>query len=167
MRRLIAFAALLPACLGLIGAAPEPAKPIQLQNYTGRWYEVAHLHNMFQEDCTGAEVNYTPTPDGGFRVVDTCLRTGKPPKVYHPSMKVLDPGTNAKFRLTFFPFIWKDYWILDYAPDNSWVVLGEPTGRYLWLFSRTPDLQSHKGALVSRAKSLGYDTGKLIYDRAS
>ena len=160
------LAALAPLCLALIAAAPEPTKPIDLQHYTGRWYEVARLHNQFEEECVGAEVSYTPSPDGGFRVIDTCVRQGRAPKLYHPSMKVLDPGTNAKFRLTFFPFVWKDYWVLDYAPDNSWVVLGEPTGRYLWLFSRTPDLQTHKAALVARAKSLGYDTGKLIYDKA-
>ena len=167
MRRLTALAALAPACLALMGAAPEPTKPIELQHYSGRWYEVARLHNKLEDDCSRAEVDYSPSPDGGFRVVDTCIRpNGQKPKVYHPSMKVLDPGTNAKFRLTFFPFVWKDYWVLDYANDNSWVVLGEPTGKYLWLFSRTPDLQAHKAALVARAKSLGYDTGKLIYDRA-
>jgi apolipoprotein D and lipocalin family protein len=167
MPRLIALAALLPMCLGLMAAAPEPTKPIQLQNYSGHWYEVARLHNKLEEDCTGAEVLYQPTPDGGFHVVDTCVRAGHPPKVYHPSMKVLDPGTNAKFRLTFFPFVWKDYWVLDYAPDNSWVILGEPTGKYLWLFSRTSDLQAHRAALVARAKALGFDTSKLIYDHAS
>ena len=167
MRRLIALAALAPACLALMGAAPEPTKPIELQHYIGRWYEVARLHNKIEEDCVRAEVNYSPSPDGGFKVEDICVRPGgQKPKIYHPSMKVMDPGTNAKFRLTFFPFVWKDYWVLDYANDNSWVVLGEPTGKYLWLFSRTPDLQAHKAALVARAKSLGYDTSKLIYDKA-
>lgn len=166
MRRLFALAAL-PLCIGLAAAAPEPTKPVELQHYAGRWYEVARLHNKLEDDCLRAEVSYTPTADGGFSVIDTCVRpNGQRPKVYHPSMKMLDPGTNAKFRLTFFPFVWKDYWVLDSAPDNSWVVLGEPTGRYLWLFSRTPDLQAHKAALVARAKSLGFDTGKLIYDRA-
>ena len=112
-------------------------------------------------------MSYTADADGGYRVVDTCVRANAKPKLWHPSMQVLDPGTNAKFRLTFFPFVWKDYWVLDYAPDNSWVVLGEPTGKYLWLFSRTPDLKAHKAALVARAKSLGYDTSKLIYDRGA
>ena len=166
MRRPTSLAALAPLCLVLMGATPEPAKPIDLQRYAGRWFEVARMHNKVEEDCTGAEASYTPTPDGGYRVTQTCIRGGGlKPKVYHPAMKVMDPGTNAKFRLTFFPFVWKDYWVLDYASDNSWVVLGEPTGKYLWLFSRTPDLQAHKAALVARARSLGYDTSKLIYDK--
>ena len=165
--RLVLAAVLAPLALALMAAAPEPAKPIDLQKYSGRWYEVARLHNKIEEECVAGQVTYTPSDDSGFNVVDSCIRALCGPKLYHPSMKVLDPGTNAKFRLTFFPFVWKDYWVLDYAPDNSWVVLGEPTGKYLWLFSRTPDLQAHKAALVARAKSLGYDISKLIYDRGA
>ncbi len=153
--------------LALGAAAPEPQKPIDLQKYTGHWYEVARLHNKIEEECVNAQVTYTPADDGGFNVLDSCIHAKGKPRLYRPMMKVLDPGTNAKFRLTFFPFVWKDYWVLDYAPDNSWVVLGEPTGKYLWLFSRTPDLASHKAALVGRAKSLGYDTSKLIYDKGA
>ncbi len=167
MRRPVLLAALAPLWLALTAAAPEPARPIELQKYNGRWYEVARLHNKIEEACVNAQVTYTPADDGGFNVVDACIHAKGAPKLYHPMMKVLDPGTNAKFRLTFFPFVFKDYWVLDYAPDNGWVVLGEPTGKYLWLFSRTPDLQAHKAALVARAKSLGYDTSKLIYDRGA
>ena len=167
LARTPAAVCLAPLLLALTAAAPEPTKPIGLQQYSGHWYEVARLHNKVEEDCIDATVDYVPSPDGGFKVTDTCLRANAKPKIYHPSMKVLDPGTNAKFRLTFFPFVFKDYWVLDYAPDNGWVVLGEPTGKYLWLFSRTPDLKSHKAALVARAKSLGYDVSKLIYDKGA
>ena len=97
MRRLTFLTAIAPFCLGLMGASPEPAKPIELQPYSGRWFEVARLHNKVEEDCAGAEASYTPTPDGGYRVMQTCIRGGGlRPKVYHPSMKVLDPGTNAR-----------------------------------------------------------------------
>ncbi len=167
MRRALSALAVLPLLIGLMGAAPQPTKPIDLQKYTGHWYEVARLHNKIEEPCVRAEVTYTPSADGGFNVVDACYHAQGAPKLYHPMMKILDPGTNAKFRLTFFPFVWKDYWVLDYSLDNSWVVLGEPTGKYLWLFSRTPDLQAHKAALVARAKALGYDTSKLIYDKGA
>jgi apolipoprotein D and lipocalin family protein len=156
-----------PAALLLMAATPQPAKPVDLQHYTGKWYEVARLHNKIEDDCVAAEADYVPQPDGGFKVTDVCRHENGSEKLYHASMKVLDHDTNAKFRLTFFPFVWKDYWVLDYAPDNSWVVLGEPTGKYLWLFSRTPNLQAHKAALIAKAKALGYDTSKLIYDKGA
>jgi apolipoprotein D and lipocalin family protein len=159
--------ALAPLCLLLGAAAPEPQKPVDLQRYAGRWYEVARLHNKLEEDCVNAEATYTPTADGGYTVTQACLPANAKPRLFHANMKIMDPGMNAKFRLTFFLVVHKDYWVLDYAPDHSWVVLGEPTGKYLWLFSRTPDLKANKAALVARAQSLGYDTSKLIYDKGA
>jgi apolipoprotein D and lipocalin family protein len=159
-------AVLAPLALALMAAAPQPAKPVQLQSYVGMWYEVARLHNQPEERCNSAQADYIAEPDGGLKVVQTCFEADGHKKYFRASMKILDPGSNAKFRLTFFPFVYKDYWVLDYGPQNGWVVLGEPTGKYLWLFSRTPNLQAHKAELVSRAKALGYNTNALIYDKA-
>jgi apolipoprotein D and lipocalin family protein len=159
--------ALVPALLLLVAAAPEPQKQVELQRYAGRWYEVARLHNLLEEACTNAEALYAPRPDGGYTVTQTCMHANGKSKDFRADMKILDPGMNAKFRLTFFPFVYKDYWVLDFAPDHSWVVLGEPTGKYLWLFSRSPDLQVDKGALVAKAKALGYDISKLIYNKGA
>ena len=159
--------ALIPSALLLAAAAPEPQKQVDLQRYAGHWYEVARLHNLLEEACVSAEATYTPRPDGGYTVTQTCIHANGKSKDFRADMKILDAHTNAKFRLTFFPFVYKDYWVLDYAPDHSWVVLGEPTGKYLWLFSRSPNLESSKEALVSRARSLGYDVSKLIYDKGA
>ena len=46
------------------------------------------------------------------------------------------------------------------------MVLGEPTGKYLWLFSRKSNLATDRAALVDHATMLGYDTANLIYDKA-
>ena len=165
MRNFKLLACLAPLALALIAAALQPAKPVDLQRYIGKWYEVARLHNKPEEPCVSAQADYIAQPDGGVRVVQTCFEAGGHLRYFRATMKILDPGTNAKFRLTFFPFLYKDYWVLDYAADNSWVVLGEPTGKYLWLFSRTSDLQAHKAELVARARALGYNTNALIYDK--
>jgi apolipoprotein D and lipocalin family protein len=171
MRSRKTLIALLPAALLLMAAAPthapEPQKPVDLQHYAGQWFEVARLHNLLEENCINAQATYTPRPDGGYSVTQVCFHPDGKTKDYHADMKVLDPGMNAKFRLNFFPFVYKEYWVLDYARDNSWVVLGEPTGKYLWLFSRHSDLKTDKAALVDRAKALGYDISKLIYDKGA
>ena len=157
--------ALIPMALLLGAAAPEPHKHVDLQRYAGRWFEIARLHNKIEDDCVRAQADYTARPDGGFSVVQTCFHAKGKPKLYHADMKVLDPGMNAKIRLSFFPFVSKDYWVLDAGAETQWVVLGEPTGKYLWLFSRK-DNGADKEALVQSAKALGYDTDKLIYDKA-
>ena len=39
-------------------------------------------------------------------------------------------------------------------------------GKYLWLFSRSPQTSaSDKASMIAHAQTLGYDTSRLIYDR--
>ena len=74
---------------------------------------------------------------------------------------------NAKLKVSFFgPFFFGDYWVLDHAEDYSWSVVGEPSGKYLWLLCReaTP-AEAVKVALVRRATELGYDVSMLRMTR--
>jgi apolipoprotein D and lipocalin family protein len=147
-------------------AAPPPAKPVEISRYLGRWYEMARLHNRIEESCTSAEAQYSRDADGRIAAIEICNRSGGGEKVYHAAVHVLDPGTNAKLCLSFLPFVSKDYWVLDHAPDYSWAIVGTNDGKYLWLFTRRPDPSAaEKTAIVDRAKVLGYDTSKLIYSQ--
>jgi len=49
-----------------------------------------------------------------------------------------DDGPNTKLKvrfapafLSFLPFVWGDYWIIELAPDYGYAVIGEPTRKYL------------------------------------
>jgi apolipoprotein D and lipocalin family protein len=149
-----------------LSAAPSPVKPVQISRYLGRWYEFARLHNRIEENCARAEAQYSRDADGRIAAVETCHTSGGGEKVYHAGVHVLDPGTNAKLRLSFFPFISKDYWVLDHAPDYSWAIVGTNDGKYLWLFTRRPDAPAAETtAIVARARALGYDTSQLIYSQ--
>ena len=60
----------------------------------------------------------------------------------------------------------KDYWVLDRADDYAWAIVGTPEGKYLWLFARQPHIPAaEKAAVIERARALGYDPSKLIYDQ--
>jgi apolipoprotein D and lipocalin family protein len=156
-------------CISAIGgaaraAAPQPTKPVDISRYSGRWFEMARLHNRIEEACISATADYID--DGkGVQAIETCRHAPpSPDKVYRASVKVMDPGENAKLRLTFFPFVYKDYWVLDHANDYSWAILGEPSGKYLWIFTRTPEpAPAERSAVLARAKALGYDISKLIF----
>jgi apolipoprotein D and lipocalin family protein len=149
-------------------AAPAPTKPVELQRYVGRWYEVARVPNRFErgKDCDAPTADYVQDAKGAVTVVQTCHESAPtgPEKVYHATAKILDPGTNAKFKLTFYVLLSKEYWVLDHAPDYKWAIVGDPTGKFLWLFSRQPTLaQGVKEAVLARAKALGYDIGRLEF----
>jgi len=160
-------------CAAALLAAPAPAlalatptKPVDLSRYAGRWYEIARVYNIPERDCLASTIDYGRDDKGNVSVVETC-RTARGVKVYRPRLRILDPGTNTRLRLTFYFVVSKDYLVMDHADDYSWAILNEPSGRWFWVFARRPDLpEAQKLRIVARAKSFGYDAKRqIIYDQ--
>jgi hypothetical protein len=53
-------------------SVPEPAKPVDLSRYLGRWYEIARYESGFERDCEGVTADYSLRPDGMIRVLNIC-----------------------------------------------------------------------------------------------
>jgi len=142
-------------------AVPQPVKPVDLDQYTGLWYELGRYENRFEKDCEGVTAEYRARPDGLIDVINSCHRgsLSGPVKTAHGKAKILSGSDNAKLKVSFFgPFYVGDYWVLDHADDYSWSIVGEPSGRYLWLLSRTA--QPHevvRKTIEARVRALGYD----------
>lgn len=165
---LIAGAALtLGACAtlqrGPVGnaAVPQPAKPVDLNRYAGLWYEIGRYENGFERGCEGVTAQYTVRDDGLVGVLNTCRQgaVDGPEKISEGKAKIVEGSENAKLKVSFFgPFYVGDYWVLDRADDYSWSIVGEPSGRYLWLLSRTaqPSTQTRE-TILNRTRALGYD----------
>ena len=166
----LATTALLAGCAALgpkhpIGnsAVPEPAKPVELAKYLGRWYEIARYEQSFQKGCEGVSADYTLRSDGMISVRNACRKPSGKLSVANGKAKIVDPATNAKLKVSFFGPFYGNYWVLDHADDYVWAIVGEPSGRYLWLRAReaTP-APDRIEAQIARAKALGYDTSMLI-----
>ena len=165
-RWLLALPLLLAACIaGPSGnpKPPQPAKSVDLDRYAGRWYEVARYDMRFEKGCEGVTADYSKRPDGLIRVVNTCHKgaVDGPVKTSEGKAKVVDTATRAKLKVSFFGPFWGDYWVLDHADDYSWSIVGEGSGKYLWLLTRKPPSDLEREALTARAKVLGYDTSML------
>lgn len=143
---------------------PQPAKPVELQRYLGKWFEQGRYEASFQRGCEGVTAEYALNPDGDIRVVNTC-REGAPEgpaRSAEARAKVVEGSNGAKLKVTFFWPFEADYWVLDHASDYSWSIVGEPSGRYLWLLTRNAKISAGQyEALVKRAAALGYDTSLL------
>ena len=147
-------------------AVPQPAKPVELSRYLGHWYELARYEQGFQKDCDGVTADYALRDDGKVEVVNTCRKPDGSVKQATGKAKVVDTATGAKLKVSFFGPFYGDYWVLDHADDYSWSIVGEASGRYLWLLSREENPGAAKLAmLVERAKAMGYDTSMLRITR--
>ncbi|WP_336812416.1 lipocalin family protein [Bosea sp. MMO-172] len=160
----------LAACNSLVNqpvgnsSVPQPAKPVELNRYLGKWYEQARYEAGFQKDCEAVTAEYSRKSDGAVAVVNSCRQGGTagPLKTAEATARVVDGSNGSKLKVTFFWPIEGDYWVLDRASDYSWSIVGEPSGRYLWILTRGQVLGPYEYAkLVRRAKALGYDTDLL------
>lgn len=142
---------------------PQPAKSVDLERYAGRWYEIARYDMRFEKGCEGVTAEYSKRPDGLIRVLNTCHQgaVDGPVKTSEGKAKIADATTNAKLKVSFFGPFFGDYWVLDHADDYSWSIVGEGSGKYLWLLSRKLPTEADRAALTARAKALGYDTTML------
>ncbi|MBC9209090.1 lipocalin family protein [Roseomonas aerophila] len=146
-------------------SVPEPAKPVELSRYTGLWYEIARYENSFERGCEGVTAVYSLRDDGLVGVRNACRQGGVDgeEKVSEGRARIVEGSEGAKLKVSFFgPFFVGDYWVLDRADDYSWSIVGEPSGRYLWLLSRTaqptPEIRQ---TMLNRARELGYDLSLL------
>ena len=141
---------------------PEPAKSVEISRYLRRWYEIARYEQSFQKDCDGVTADYTLRADGKISVINRCRSPKGALKQAGGVAKLADPATGAKLKVSFFGPFYGDYWVLDHADDYRWSIVGEPSGRYLWLLSRdAAPSSSDRKALIMRAAQLGYNTGML------
>ena len=145
-------------------AVPQPAKAVEVERYLGKWYELARYEAGFQKDCEAVTAEYSLSGPDEIKVVNSCRKGALDAKltVANGKAKIVPGSQNAKLKVSFFGPFYGDYWVLDRADDYSWAIVGEPSGRYLWLLSRTarPGDAALRG-LTERAASLGYDT-KLL-----
>lgn len=142
-------------------AVPQPAKPVDLDRYAGLWYEIGRYENGFERGCEGVTAEYTVRDDGLVGVLNTCRRgsVAGEPKTARGKARIVEGSGNAKLKVSFFgPLYLGDYWVLDHADDYGWSIVGEPSGRYLWLLSRTaqPSPQT-RDMILNRVRDLGYD----------
>jgi len=146
-------------------SVPPPAKRVEVDRYLGRWFEIARYEQSFQKGCEAVTADYSLRLDGSIEVVNRCRKPDGTFSQARGRAKVVSQG-GAKLKVSFFGPFYGDYWVLDRAEDYGWAIVGEPSGRYLWILARnaTPAAQEVDN-LVGRAQNLGYDTSMLIYTR--
>lgn len=164
---------LLASCSSLTAAYPplETVNHVDLERYLGKWYEIARFDQTFQKGCTASEAIYSLREDGDIKVVNHC-RIGSPDgelKVAEGRAWVKDKDTNAKLKVQFFLKNFKlfllsgNYWILELDHDYQYVIIGDPSRKYLWILSRSKNMDPILYEdLVAKAQAMNFDTSKLV-----
>jgi apolipoprotein D and lipocalin family protein len=130
------------------GRAVAETKPLEVlpfvdvQKYLGTWYEIATIPQRFQKGCVGVTAQYSLRKDGDIEVINTCRQGTLDGKIraVHGKAWVVDKKTNAKLRVRFFWPFSGAYWVIGLDADYQWAIVGHPDRKYLWILSRTPQM---------------------------
>jgi len=119
---------------------------VNLEKYTGRWYEIAKIPNRFQRKCArNTTATYKLKNDGRIDVTNRCTESDGSVKESNGIAKVVEPSTNAKLKVSFvqilgFSLFWGDYWIIGLDDNYDYAVVGTPSRKYGWILARSPEL---------------------------
>jgi apolipoprotein D and lipocalin family protein len=147
---------------------------VDLQKYSGVWYEIARIPNRFQRDCTGnVTATYKLNPDRTIQVVNRCAEKGKSePKAAEGVARVAkeDKGGNSVLEVRFAPAflsfisaVWGDYRILALDDNYQHAMVGSNDRKYLWVLSRTKTLsEAVYQKLLAEASRQGFDSKAMV-----
>lgn len=168
-------------CIGVAGAFAQtpvpasvptlaPVSSLDVPRYMGTWFEVAKFPNRFQKMCVrNTQAAYSLQADGTVRVVNRCTLIDGSANDAAGQARQIGAATSPKLEvrfapawLSFLPWVWGNYWVIDLDSNYQWVAVSEPNRDFLWILSRTPQMEAATyQALLARLAANGFDIAKL------
>ena len=145
---------------------------LDLSRYAGTWYEIARFPNRFQQSCAGdVTATYTLLDNGDVEVVNRCRKDdGGWIEANGIARRLSEEEPTSKLQvrfapawLSFLPFVWGNYWVIDLAEDYSFALVADPDREFLWVLARMPSLDDTTYAsLMETARRQGLDTSRVV-----
>ena len=148
---------------------PQTVQQVDLAKYSGTWYEIARFPMYFQRKCASdVTATYGTLSNGNVSVLNKCRKADGEMMSSTGEASAVN-STNTKLKVSFLPqglrwipFTTGDYWILKLDENYQTALVGGPNRKYLWILSRTPNLDEKTyQAYVAAAKQQGFDVSKL------
>jgi apolipoprotein D and lipocalin family protein len=166
------FSAWVPLVSAQVQSTEIPPAPLEaiasldVPRYMGTWYEVAKYPNWFQKRCiANTSATYAVQPNGMLQVLNRCQKEdGSMSEALGAAKQVGDansPKLEVRFApawLSFLPFVWGNYWVIDLDPQYQLAAVSEPSRKYLWILSRSKTVEPKAyEALLQRLKQQGFN----------
>ncbi|MDQ5986151.1 MAG: Outer membrane lipoprotein Blc [Syntrophus sp. SKADARSKE-3] len=138
---------------------------VDINRYSGLWYEIARIDHSFQKDCVASTAEYSLRDDGYIKVVNKCRKKNLDGEVSSIEGKawIIDKSSNAWLKVQFFWPFNGDYVIIGLdEKEYQYAVVGHPSRDYLWILSRKPRLDEgiYKKIMGDITKQ-GYDVQRI------
>ena len=147
---------------------PETVDYVDVDRYTGLWYQIASYINPNIGDLAAVTAEYTINQDGTVKVVNKGLVGGLDgnPVMIEGIARVVDPETNAKLAVSFPEFGITDeseYWIIELGDYYSYSVVTNSQRSSLFILNRRPTMDDDTYQdIIDRLSSNGFDPEQIV-----
>ena len=142
-------------------------KSVDINRFTGTWYEIARFPHRFERGLTGVTATYKLRDDGMIEVINKGYMNSLDgeEKIAVGKAKVASKDGKGHLKVSFFWIFYADYFILELDQQNySYALIGSSSDTYLWILSRKPEMEKATlDMLLKRAEELGYDLSKVEF----
>ncbi len=140
-------------------------KELDIERYLGRWYEISRYDHRFERGLVGVTATYSFREDGKLKVLNAGYKgsvKGQRSEAIGKA-KIPNPDLPSKLKVSFFWFLYGDYFVLELDENYQWAVIGSSSDKYLWILSRTSKMDENLyDELLARLTKRGYEVDKLI-----
>jgi apolipoprotein D and lipocalin family protein len=145
---------------------PIPHKPVakvELSKLAGKWYSLYSIPTMFDKNSCQTTTIYTLNNDGYYNVYTYAKKTtDNNLHTYSSKLFPVEGSGDGQFKAQFLWPFKVDYWVIDLADDYSYVVVGHPDKKFLFIMARKPTMDKKLyNDIVAKCKDMGYDVSKL------
>lgn len=148
---------------------PESVKPVsdfKLNNYLGKWYEIARLDHSFERGLSQVTAEYSVRNDGGVSVLNRGFSDADNKwKTAEGKAYFVNTETEGYLKVSFFGPFYGSYVVFELDHENyQYAFVSGPNTNYLWLLARTPSVDPEViQKFVEMSAERGFDTKSLIY----
>ena len=146
------------------GIPNKPVDKVDVKRFAGTWYSLYSIPTMFDKGSRETTTNYTWNPDKDYYdVLTKCKKEDGTYKTVKSKLFQVEGSHNAQMKAQFMWPFKVDYWVIDLADDYSYVVVGHPDHKFLFIMSRKPFMSKKTyDELVAKCKAMGYPVEQLV-----
>ena len=142
-----------------------PVSPFSIEQYQGKWYEIARLDHSFERGLENVTADYAINEDGSVSVLNRGFN-GEDKQWSEAQGKAKFVGSDnvGHLKVSFFGPFYSSYVVFKLDQQNyQYAYVSGYNNEYLWLLARTPEVSEQRLAdFKASAKQRGFNIDNLI-----
>jgi len=146
--------------------SPSLLPHVNINQFSGLWYEIARTYNYYEKNCVAATVEYKLQKDNSYKVHNRCFEHVIGGKLieYKGTAKPVHKGNSmSQMYMTYYYIFTQEYKVIYLENDYSAAVVADEKMDKVWVMSRKPTISEKKLQNILAKLENSMDLKRLIY----